>query len=235
MVIGTGGDTSFTLDQANGASINLDVNTDNSTITIIEDAVAVKAEGISEVHLNATNTPTDNYLLTYDSATSGFTWVAPSAAPNDAEITIGAGNGLTGGGSFTVNQSETEVITLNVSGLTISEFALSTIVVEAEGIASNDNDTTLPTSAAVIDYVTDQISGVDLTTSLSDGNNSGSVSTSGTLTIQGTDDEVEVQVSGSTFTVGLPNDVIIAGNLTVNGITTTINSTELSVDDKTLR
>ena len=83
--------------------------------------------------------------------------------------------------------------------------------------------------------------------------------------IQGTDNEIEVTASaadavnhiaaGETLTVGLPNDVTvgnnltvngncilgnatsdtvtIAGDLTVNGTTTTINSTTVSIDDKT--
>lgn len=37
--------------------------------------------------------------------------------------------------------------------LAVSDFAASAIVLESEGIGSNDNDTTLPTSAAVKDYV----------------------------------------------------------------------------------
>ena len=41
---------------------------------------------------------------------------------------------------------------LNVGGLTTSEIAAASLVVESEGIGSNDNDTTLPTSAAVKDY-----------------------------------------------------------------------------------
>ena len=84
--------------------------------------------------------------------------------------------------------------------------------------------------------------------------------------IQGTSNEIEVTASaadavnhiaaGETLTVGLPNDVTvgnnltvngncilgnatsdtvtIAGDLTVNGTTTTINSTTLTVDDKDL-
>lgn len=59
-----------------------------------------------------------------------------------------------------------------------------------------------------------------------------------TLTIAGTTNEVETSVSGQTITVGLPNDVTIGNNLTVtgdlyvNGNTTTINTTELHVEDK---
>ena len=54
---------------------------------------------------------------------------------------------------------------LNVGGLTTSELSAATLVTESEGIGSNDNDTTLPTSAAVKDYTDTQIaanSGVSL-------------------------------------------------------------------------
>ena len=40
-----------------------------------------------------------------------------------------------------------------VSNLEVDNFKASAVVTEGEGIASNDNDTTLPTSAAVKDYV----------------------------------------------------------------------------------
>ena len=41
----------------------------------------------------------------------------------------------------------------NITGLDTTNFDSSTVVTEADGISSNDNDTTLPTSAAVKDYV----------------------------------------------------------------------------------
>jgi hypothetical protein len=41
--------------------------------------------------------------------------------------------------------------------VTTSEIAADTLVTEAEGITSNDNDTTLPTSAAVKDYVDNNV------------------------------------------------------------------------------
>jgi len=43
-------------------------------------------------------------------------------------------------------------LTFTVGGLTTSEIAAGSLVTESETIASNDNDTTLPTSAAVKDY-----------------------------------------------------------------------------------
>jgi hypothetical protein len=55
-----------------------------------------------------------------------------------------------------------------------------------------------------------------------------------TVSILGTSNEVDVTVGSNTVTIGLPNDVTISGNLTVNGTTTTINSSTLSVDDKNI-
>lgn len=64
------------------------------------------------------------------------------------------------------------------------------------------------------------------------------VSLGGSLTIQGTANEVEVGTSGTTITVGLPNDVTIGnnltvtGDLTVNGALTSLATTEVVVEDK---
>ncbi len=57
-------------------------------------------------------------------------------------------------------------------------------------------------------------------------------------TIAGTTNEIEVSGSGSEtagVTVGLPDDVTIAGNLTVNGTTTTVNTATLSVEDPLIK
>lgn len=56
-------------------------------------------------------------------------------------------------------------------------------------------------------------------------------------TITGTTNEIEVTGSageGTAYTIGLPNDVTISGNLTVQGTTTTIESTEVTIDDKNI-
>jgi len=57
-------------------------------------------------------------------------------------------------------------------------------------------------------------------------------------TISGTSNEIEVSGSGSegaTATIGLPDDVTIGGNLTVNGTTTTIDTTNLVVEDPLIK
>ena len=52
-----------------------------------------------------------------------------------------------------------------------------------------------------------------------------------TLTFAGTANEVTTAASGNTVTIGLPDNVTIAGNLTVSGTTTTVNSTTVSIAD----
>ena len=56
--------------------------------------------------------------------------------------------------------------------------------------------------------------------------------------ISGTSNEIEVSGSGSegaTVTIGLPDDVTIAGDLTVNGDTVTVSTATLSVEDPLIK
>ena len=59
------------------------------------------------------------------------------------------GNVTGSAGSITAVDADTTT----VSNLEVDNLKAATLVTEAEGISSNDNDTTLPTSAAVKDYV----------------------------------------------------------------------------------
>lgn len=56
-----------------------------------------------------------------------------------------------------------------------------------------------------------------------------------TLTIRGTSNEVTTEQSGDGFVIGLPNDVTIAGNLTVNGTVTTVDTTNLVIEDPLIK
>ena len=87
---------------------------------------------------------------------------------------VTAGTGLSGGGS-------SGAVTLNVSGITVSEIAANSIQISSESFA--DNDTTIMTSAAIADkiesygYTTQvgDITGVTAGTGLSGGGSSGTV------------------------------------------------------------
>ena len=66
-----------------------------------------------------------------------------------------------------------------------------------------------------------------------DGNSASSTSTAlgGSMTFSGTDNEVTVAESSGRVTIGLPNNVTIAGNLTVSGDTVTTNVATVTVED----
>jgi hypothetical protein len=90
-------------------------------------ALIVAGEGIDGTYDDSAGT----YTIAAEDATSSNKGVASFAA---ADFSVASG-------------------AVSLVDLTVSHFAAATIVLESEGISSNDNDTTLPTSAAVKDYV----------------------------------------------------------------------------------
>ena len=96
--------------------------------------------------------------------------------------------------------------------LTFDSVALTTVQTSGESFA--DNDTSLMTSAAIDDRIN---------------------AVAGVTSLTGTANEVEVSASTGAITVGLPDNVTISGNLTVNGDTTTVNTATLSVEDPLIK
>ena len=101
-------------------------------------------------------------------------------------------------------------LTSTTVGATIGKF-----VTEAQGIASNDNDTSVPTSAAVKDYVDTNVTAQDLDFSGTSGTGSVDLD-SQTFAVVGTTNEIETSASSQTLTIGLPSDVTIGNDLTVS-------------------
>jgi hypothetical protein len=94
---------------------------------------------------------------------------------------------------------------------------ITKLVDEADGISSNDNDTTIPTSAAVKDYVDTKVTAEDLDFAGDSGTGAVDLD-SQILTIEGTANEVVTSASGQTLTIGLPStiNVDVQGALTGN-------------------
>ena len=73
-----------------------------------------------------------------------------------------------------------------------------------------------------------------------DSSSTTTISLGETLKVSGTTNEIQTSISGDTIVIGLPDNVTIGSNLTVsgdlivNGTTTTINSTTVTVDDKNI-
>ena len=226
-----GSNVTFTLPSADG-SANQVIATDGSGTLSFASTTSTIA-GATDTNIT---TPADASLLFYDTGTSK--WI-DNVMSGDATITDG--------GVLTIANDAVEQAMiaddavgadqLAASSVVIGSIAAGTLVIESEGIGSNDNDTTIPTSAAVKDYVDTNVTAQDLDFQ---GDSGGALSIdldSETLSIVGTSNEIETAGSGNTITVGLPNDVtigqhlVVTGNLTVNGTTTTVNSTTTTVDD----
>ena len=166
----------------------------------------------------------DNDLANYSNTNSAFITASSSATlTNKTFDANGTGN--------------------SISNLEVADFAASAITDSTDTIATNDSDSQVPTSAAVIDYVGAQIGAIDLTIDTAAGTNgsgTGSVSTSQTLTFNGTANEIDVTVSGQSVTYGLPTDVTIAGSLTVTqnlnvlGTAVTFSVETTRVEDRVL-
>lgn len=127
----------------------------------------------------------------------------------------------------------------SISNIEVADMAGSAIVIESEGISSNDNDTTLPTSAAVKDYVDTNSQGAIATA----GNTgSGSIGVGDTLQALGTTNEINVDAAGSALSFSLADNIsgvtsiTVSGSLNTDGIQIVDNSisSDRSNDDLTL-
>ena len=149
---------------------------------------------------------------------------------------VGAGNGLTGGGT-------SGSVTLNVVGGTGITANANDIAITNTGVtaATYGSSTAIPVIAVNAQGQITSASTAAISSSLTIAADLGSndVVTIGTdtLTFAGTSNEIETTVSNNQIKIGLPNNVtvggnlIISGNLTVSGTTTTVNTETINLAD----
>jgi hypothetical protein len=149
----------------------------------------------------------------------GVTTFTTSNVFIDNQLFVGGlqitGGSLVGEDITTRNLSVSGITTLG-TGVGVTQFSGS--------VSTGTSTSSVPTSSAVIDYVDAEIGDIDLEIGLAaDSGTASTFNTSQTLTVSGTANEIETAVSGQTITIGLPNNVIVGGALTVTNATSSNN------------
>ena len=191
-------------------SISGDVSVSGGAVTIADGA-------IDESHLNATNSPTDGYVLEYDSGSGGFTW----GQKFEGDITgIVAGNGLTGdatSGDASLAVGAGDGITVNADDVALASSTAGDGLAFSSGVLSvNTDDSTVEVSADTLQVKDDGISYAKMaaefttasTISASDVDFSSAAVFTKTLSANTT-------LTFSNVSTGMVKDLVITGNYTL--------------------
>ena len=195
------------------------------TVTVALDQVLVDSNGANVLDVTGGTTTAVNYIDINNAATGTGPEIAAVGTDTNIDLELlSKGTGVvTANGVEVVTTTGTQTLT----NKTLESAVLNTGV---SGSAFLDDDTfgtatasTLASSESIKAYVDNEITGIDLTIDTAADTGSGSVATSGTLTVSGTATEIETSATGSTIQIGLPDNVTVTGDLAVNGadITTT--------------
>lgn len=207
----------------------------NENVTVDGDLVVTGTFTISTMDADSTtvsNLEVDNFKA------SAIITVAESLASNDSDtalVTAGAvidyvdaqdANIASDTLTFTNKTIDANATGNNISNIDIGNMTAAVVVTESEGIGSNDNDTTIPTSAAVKDYV-DNNAGSGSTGDITFTGSTISAPSNADLTLNaggtGSVDIDGIQIKGTSISstdstqININENVSIDGTLTVGG------------------
>ena len=186
------------------------VNTSGNTVTIDNRVASASVTGVA------------SFNSTYLTVSNGA--VSLASAYQVTGDTVAAGTGISvskSGNTSTVTNSGVLSFNSATGAVNYSPVIATTSVT---GVASfNSTHFTVSGAGAV--------SSAGITVKVSSGDAGSTLNSGGTLTITGTANEINIQRTASTYTIGLPTDVTIGGNLTVNGTVVTANVASFVVED----
>ena len=126
--------TEITIAGSAGSVIYVDSFTGNGSTLTFTASQTIDNENDTQVFIDGVNQSKSTY------STSGTSLIFSTAPPLNSNIELN-------------NISSVSLVSVPDGVITTAKFSSGTLVTESEGIANNDNDITIPTSAAVKDYV----------------------------------------------------------------------------------
>nr|BAR29297.1 unnamed protein product [uncultured Mediterranean phage uvMED] len=211
--------------------VTLAVGVDDSSIEINSDALRVKASGITNAMLagSIANAKLANSSITVNSQAISL---GGSHTFDTDDIGEGSSN------LYYTDARANSAIDARVTNTFINN--LSGVVADTATALATGRTIALSGDVTASGVSFDGTGNITLSTTIAANSVALGTDTTGNYvaTIAGTTNEIDVSGSGSetaTVTIGLPDDVTIAGNLTVNGTTTTVNSDTLAVTDPLIK
>ena len=202
------------------------------------------------VSLSATGTPDNTVYLRGDNTWSPistipgtYTWSFEGDSGTPENIVSGETVKFLGGTLIGTVASANNTLTINHDDVARTDttssaspsFGGTFTAVDSVTSSATGHITALNLKTVTLPTPTDTNTTYDLTnTSVSGGSQVNLVPSSGTtdsIQVLGTTNEIEVGHASGSITIGLPNDVVIAGNLTVVGTTTTNNVETVSTSN----
>lgn len=221
------GDSNVTVVDSDTGNVTIEVDGTDRLTTVA--ATTTTATGHSLVIGAGSNSAGGQikFLEGTDNGTNGVTLLGP-ASTADVTVTLPAATDTLVGkattDTFTNKTIDANGTGNSISNIDIGNMTAAVVVTESEGISSNDNDTTLPTSAAVRDYA-------DTKAVLSGSTNNQITTVTGAHAIQG---ESNLTFDGSTLAV--TGAVTVSGDLAVdtNTLFVDVSTNRVGVGSTTL-
>lgn len=198
---------------------------DTGDFVVTSGAVALGGTFLNRAASDSGEAIPSNHVLTFAGTANEI-----ETSATGSTVTIGLPNNVTIGGGLTVTGNTVLGVTPGATTKFGSDpSAIGITTVYDNDLMTENSATALATQQSIKAYVDTSISGIDLTIATAGGTNgsgTGSVSTSQTLTFNGTANEIDVTVSGQSVTYGLPAEVTVGTGLTVPTLyTSTIRHT----------